>query len=250
MTRKFLFLFSALIGKGFALAISPVDLELDPVKGQGYYTLINDDRSRKVIAITTKERTLDEKGNTILSPTKDLLVYPKQVVLKAKEKRLIRIIYKVKEPVVTEKAYRISFTEQNVDVDFGLDEVKENERRAGLSFGVRFDGSVYIPPKSGGRADVVVASYETKMIEGEKYFSIRLKNKGTIHKHIATKNFELELLQKGEEQKENWHLLSEELLSKYAGNSILLLAGGERVISIPCKESQIPDTVLGVRITE
>ncbi|MCH9812196.1 hypothetical protein K0U07_05510 [bacterium] len=250
MSKKFFFLFSVFLAKGFALAISPVDLEINPAKGQGYYTLINDDRSQKVIAITTKERTIDEDGNSILTPTKDLLIYPKQVVLKAKEKRLVRVIYKCKETVSTEKAYRITFAEQNVDVDFGLDDVGENEKRAGLSFGVRFDGSVYVPPKRAAKANVVVAAYEIKEMDGEKFFTVRLKNTGTIHKHITTKNLELELLQKNEEEKENWLLLSDALLSKYIGNTILLLAGGERKIAIPCRESQIPENVLGVRITE
>ena len=42
-------------------------------------------------------------------------------VLKAKEKRLVRIIWKAKKKISHEIAYRISFTEKNVDVDFGME---------------------------------------------------------------------------------------------------------------------------------
>ncbi|MCH9617459.1 MAG: hypothetical protein SP4CHLAM5_08260 [Chlamydiia bacterium] len=250
MKIKLGLIFSVVMIKGFSLAISPIDLEINSSKGQGYYTLINDDKSQKVIAITTKRRTIDEHGKTVLTPTKDIIVYPKQVVLKAKEKRLIRIIWKAKEKVTNEVAYRITFAEQNVDVDFGVDELEQGERRAGLSFGVRFDGSIYIQPKKPGPSNIEVSSYEKKKIEGEDFFVITLENKGNIHKHISTKNLELEVLFPGEAEKENWHMLSEDLLSKYLGTDILLLSGGKRKVQIPCKEKQIPDNVLGVRITE
>lgn len=250
MKNKLVCIFSIVIIKGFSLAISPIDLEISEQKGQGYYTLINDDKTQKVISITTKMRTIDEQGVTSLTPTKDIIIYPKQVVLKAKEKRLIRVIWKAKEKLTNEQAYRITFAEQNIDVDFGIEELEEGERRAGLSFGVRFDGSIYVQPKKALAANVTVSSYEKKQIEGEEFFVVTLENTGNIHKHITTKNLELEVLFPGDKSKENWHMLSEDLLTKYVGTNILLLSHGKRKIQIPCKEQQIPENVLGVRITE
>lgn len=250
MNKKLLVILSLFSIKGFALAISPINLEVDSQKGQGYYTIINDDKSQKVIAITVKAREIDENGKNQLSSTKDIIIYPKQVVLKAKEKRLVRVIWKSKEKLSSEKAYRITFAEQNVDIDFGEKDLEQGEKRAGLSFGVRFDGNIYMQPKKVASSNIEVASYDKKKEEGEDYFIVMLKNSGNKHKYINMKNLELELLLPESEKKEQWHLLSEDVLTKYAGDSVLLLAGGQRKIKIPCREKEIPESVLGVRITE
>ncbi|MCH9620780.1 MAG: hypothetical protein S4CHLAM20_01840 [Chlamydiia bacterium] len=247
--KKVLLIVSCLCVKVFTLSISPVDLEIDFNKGQGYYTLINDANSQKVIAISTKTRSMDIDGKNIMDATKDLIVYPKQVVLKPKEKRLIRVIWKAKKPIAHEKAYRIIFAEQNINVDFGEEDLGKDERRAGLSFGVRFEGTVYIQPKKVAKSKIEVTSFDRKKIEGEDYFVITLENTGSKHKHIISKDLELELLRSAK-GKEDWHLLTEELVQKYAGNALLILSKGKREIKIPCTEKEIPDSVLGVRITE
>ena len=56
---KKLFLLILLTLKGFAVSISPVNLEIEMKKGQGYYTLSNDANSKKVIAISIKSREMD-----------------------------------------------------------------------------------------------------------------------------------------------------------------------------------------------
>ncbi len=249
MRLKFVLL-NLFIVNGFTLSISPINLEIDHAKGQGYYTLINDDVSQKVIGITTKARAIDIDGVSHYEPTKDLIVYPKQVVLKPKEKRLIRVIFKGNSNFDAEKAYRITFAEKNISIDFDEKNLGEGKRAAGVSFGVRFDGTVFVQPKKAAFAKIEVTSYDRKKVEGEEFFIVKLQNKGTKHRHLNTKDLELELLIPTAEKKEAWHLLSEDLLVKHAGGSMLLLAGGEREIKIPVHEKQIPSTVLGVRITE
>jgi len=246
---KFILL-NIMIVNGFALSISPINLEIDHAKAQGYYTLINDDVSQKVIAITTKSREIDSNGISVYEPTKDLIVYPKQVVLKPKEKRLIRVIFKGNNNFTAEKAYRITFAEKNISVDFDEMNLGEGKRAAGVSFGVRFDGTVFVQPKKAAVAKIEVTSYDRQKVEGEEFFIVTLKNTGTKHRFINTKDLELELLMPTSEKKEAWHLLSEDLLVKHVGGSMLLLAGGQREIKIPVHGNQIPSTVLGVRITE
>jgi len=240
-----------LVSKGFALSISPVDLEIDWKKGQGYYTLTNDANSQKIISITGKTRDIDLEGNNIYNPTKDLIIYPKQVVLKPKEKRLIRVIWKAKKPLDAEKAFRIVFAEQNVDIDFGEEDLGKNERRAGISFGIRFEGTVFVQPKKVKTGKVKVVNFEKRKIEGEDYFVVTLQNSSNIHKVIATKDMELEVLASAKEAKEeDWRLVSESVLEKHLGTAFVFLQNGKREIRIPCNEKSIPDDVFGVRITE
>ena len=118
----------------------------------------------------------------------------KQVVLKPREKRLIRVIWKAKKKLPEEKCYRITFAEQNINIDFGEEDLGKGERRAGLSFGVRFEGSVYIQPNDKGKAKIEVSEFNRRMIEGEEYFVVTIKNTGTRHTQVETKNLELELL--------------------------------------------------------
>lgn len=236
--------------QGFCLTLSPIDVEIRADKPQGYYTLINDANYSKVIGITAFTRSADVDGKPILEPTKDLIIYPKQVPLKPKEKRLIRVIWKAKEKLRSEKAYRMVFQEQSVNVDFGEEALGEGEKRAGVSFGVRFDGSVYIQPVKNISPNIEVTSYRRKVIDGEDYLVLMLENTGSKHKVIRTSDLELELLVQADKEQENWHLISEEMLQKAAGASIMMLAGGKRQIKLPCKSKEIPDNVLGVRIIE
>ena len=236
--------------QGFCLTLSPIDIEIREDKPQGYYTLINDANYPKVIGITAYTRSADMEGKILLEPTKDLIIYPKQVSLKPKEKRLVRVIWKSKEKLTTERAYRMIFQEQSVDVDFGEEQLGEGGKRAGVSFGVRFDGSVYIQPVKTVSPNIEVTSYSRKEIDGEDYLVVMLENTGSKHKIIRTSDLELELLVKGSKDQESWHLVSEEILQKAAGGSIMMLAGGKRMIKLPCKAKEIPDNVLGVRIIE
>lgn len=247
--NKYAVLALALCLKGFSLGISPVDLEITSDKGQGYYTLINDGNSQKVVVVTTKSREIDLLGQNKLKPTKDLIVYPKQVILKPLEKRLVRVIWKAKSKLSAEKAYRIEFTEKNIDVDFGEEDLGKDERRAGLSFGVKFEGSIYIQPKKGCSSKIEVKSYEDKKIEGEDYLVVTIHNSGTKHKSIKTKDLELEFLSKKGNQSD-WHLFSEEMLERCVGKAMVLLADGKREIRIPKKEIASIDNIVGVRITE
>ena len=251
MIRKSLLLLISFYSiQGFCLTLSPIDIEIREDKPQGYYTLINDSNYPKMIGISAYARSSDIDGKILLEPTKDLIIYPKQVPLKAKEKRLVRVIWKSKEKLTSEKAYRIIFQEQSVDVDFGEDQLGEGEKRAGVSFGVRFDGSVYIQPTKAVSPNIEVTSYSRKQIDGEDYLVIMLENTGSKHKIIRTSDLELELLIKADKDQESWHLVSEEVLQNAAGGSIMLLSGGKRLINLPCKAKQIPENVLGVRIIE
>ncbi len=172
------------------------------------------------------------------------------MVLKPREKRLIRVIWKAKEQISEEKAYRIIFAEQNVDVDFGEGDLEKLERKAGVSFGIRFDGSVYIQPKKKVSPNVLVTSYETKKIEGEDFFVIMLENKGGKRKYMNVEDMEIELLLHSKEGKDSWHLLSEELIKKHMGANLMLLCAGKRGIKIPLTEKEIPKNIVGVRISE
>jgi P pilus assembly chaperone PapD len=243
-------IFHLLLVKGFALSISPIDLEIEAAKGQGYYTITNDNNSQKVIAITTKSRFLDEDGKHYYEPTKDLIVYPKQLVLKPREKRLVRVIWKAKEQIKEEKSYRIIFAEQNVDVDFGEKDLEKSEKRAGVSFGIRFDGSVYVQPNKKVAPSIEVTEYGKKKIEGEDFFVITLENKGGKRKYINVEDLEIELLMQLKGEKDRWHLLSEELIKKHMGMNLMMLAGGKRRIKIPVSEKEIPENIVGVRISE
>jgi fimbrial chaperone protein len=236
--------------KGFSLSISPINLELDLKKGQGYYTLSNDANSKKVIAVSLKSRTLDLDGKNILEPTKDFIVYPKQVVLKPKEKRLIRLIWKSKEKLSVEKCYKIFFEEVGVEFDFKEEELEKGQQRAGLAFGIKFEGCVYVKLNQGVKPKVVVTEFNKKRIEGEDFVVISVENVGDTYTQISTKDLELELLYKNAGKKEQWRLVSEELLEKTVGKAFVILAKGKREIKLPCKENQIPDDVLGVRIVE
>lgn len=250
MNKLFLFVLTISFSNLFSMSISPIDCEIPYDKGQGYYTVANDDNSQKVVSVVCRKRFIDKDVVTHTEPTKDLIIYPKQIVLKPKEKRLVRVIWKAKHKIDKELAYRISFTEKNVDVDFGVEELEEDEKRAGMSFGIKFVGTVYIQPSKAASANIEIESYEKKEIHGEKFFVVTLENSGSRRKYIDMKDLELELLTKKTDGKKQWNMLSAELLQKHVGDSMLLLSGGKREIKIPCNEKELPENIVGVRITE
>ena len=79
---------------------------------------------------------------------------------------------------------------------------------------------------------------------------IMLENKGGKRKYMNAEDMEIELLLHSKEGKDSWHLLSEQLIKKHMGANLMLLAGGKRRIKIPLIEKEIPENIVGVRISE
>jgi len=204
---RFIFTLLFLLNSSFiyAFKFSPMSLSLES-QGKKKTSLLyveNDSNSPIAVQISMAKRVMNEKGEEQHPEVEDdFLIYPPQLILKAKQKRSIKISWLGEKLIESEKAYRVIVEQLPIDVD-------KKKKKSGIKVLLRYIGAVYI---SSDKLKSNVEVTKTKL-EGTT-LNVWIKNKGTKHQVLS----ELKVILK---QNKNKLMIDSSNLLNFAGENIL-----------------------------
>ncbi|MDH4274238.1 MAG: fimbria/pilus periplasmic chaperone [Gammaproteobacteria bacterium] len=158
----------------WALNVSPMSGDWAPT-ASSYYELnvVNDTARTLPIKVSAWTRGQDANGLEVRTPTEDLVIFPRQVLLKPNEQRSLRLTQKKKTaPPKVEQAYRIIVEE--VPTKDG------DVKGSGVRFVSRFVTALYVLPER-PRAQIEVVS----AVRAADGFTLTLKNTGNTHSLLS-----------------------------------------------------------------
>jgi len=195
------------------MAWSPTPMSTSVVYGQKTFALkINNKNSNKIAAVKLKvvERTQDEYGNDILTDTKDLIVFPKQIIVPANKASAVRVLIRKPNKTKYEKSYRLVI--EAVPVSKNLKE------KSGVNILMRYLTSVYLEPDSEKLDNFFLQNI--KLVGDAMQFEA--VNLGTHHKLFTPKNITI--------------LSDKNTITIDKGNTYNILAGNAVTVSIDLTE--------------
>ena len=209
----------------FAFTLTPITMEFAP-SGRGAnqaFQVENSSDQPVAVQISMLSRVVDLNGKETNAPAEDdFIVYPAQVLLKAKQAQTVRVQWVGTAKPKKELTYRILAEELPIDLT--------KEKPTGSTIGgnikvvVRYLGSIYIVPKS-AKADVILDSIAPDTGENEAgNLVIVFHNRGTAHALLSGLKL---TLQSGSKTIE----LRADALKGVAGENIL--AGNKRRFVLP-----------------
>lgn len=197
-----------------AFHFSPMSQTVQFGEGQknGQFLIENDGASSIAVELSVKERIMDENGNETLADTKDVAIFPPQVIIPAKEKRTIRVSFNLKGELQKEKNYRVIAEQLGLKVD------KNTKDKTGIQVLMRFVAALYATP-SDAKSDVKAMSQTSN---GKKLVLV-LENQGSRHQLLN--NPVLKYIHEGKKGE----LKSDDLKGLVGEN---ILAGQKRIFTI------------------
>jgi fimbrial chaperone protein len=127
------------------------------------------------IEATTREHDL--LGKETRTPTKDFSIFPEQMILKANEKKNIRVSWIAQNELTKELAYRLVVTQ----VPVNLTKEAPLKRGASLKFLMQYVASLYVTPE---KAQPLLTVESFKMI-GKNKAELILFNGGNKHQKLT-----------------------------------------------------------------
>jgi len=136
------------IGGNFG--VSPIRIDLDRSARSSVITVTNDDERTLSFQVRAMEWGQDDSGRDQYTESSDLVYFPQQLQIPAKERRVVRVGYRV-PAVQAEKTYRL-FIEEIAD------EATRNLSQTGVAIVLRFGVPVFLRPVNASeRGDVALS---------------------------------------------------------------------------------------------
>jgi fimbrial chaperone protein len=175
---------SAIHTPSLAFGILPITVYFDRPFSSRDVTLDNADDTTVRLKVNIFKWEEDGNGKRVLTPTKDITLFPAILELKPKSKRIIRLSSKL-PPKEFEQTYRL-FVEQLPETvvkkpEETPDGVKPKKTTVKLNFLYTLDLPVFVIPTNIQRKSVIISS----SISGNK-LSFDLINKGNTHVFAST----------------------------------------------------------------
>lgn len=169
MNRMFLLFFLPFI---FAFNFSPMSQTIDLGEGKkgGQFLIENEGKTNIAVELTVKERKMGEDGEETLLETKDISIFPPQIIIPPGEKRTIRVQYTSTEELKSEKSFRVIAEQLPLKVD------EKTKDQAGIQMLMKFVAALYATP-AGAKPEVKVVSQTSN----GKELVLLLENKGNRH---------------------------------------------------------------------
>lgn len=172
LTQIRLILFSGLIAAiapamAGSFGISPIRIELDRSARSSVITVTNDDERTLSFQIRAMEWSQDASGRDQYTETRDLVYFPQQLQVPAKERRVVRVGYRV-PAVQAEKTYRLFIEEL-------ADEATRNLGQTSVAVMLRFGVPVFLRPAKAserGELDLSLAGGAVRAL---------VRNTGNVH---------------------------------------------------------------------
>lgn len=156
----------------FAFNFSPMSqtIEVGEGKRSGQFLIENEGGTNIAVELTVKERNMDEDGNETLTDTKDISIFPPQIIIPPREKRTIRVSFNSKEELKVEKNFRVIAEQLPLKVD------SKTKDQAGIQMLMKFVAALYAAP-AGSKPEVKVLSQTSN----GKELVLLLENTGARH---------------------------------------------------------------------
>jgi len=225
---KLSFLFIMPLLFGFRFNPMSQSLELTSSKS-AQFTVENDTEEKMAIELTAVERKMNEQGLEELPKTNDISVFPPQMIIPAKEKRTVRVIWNGSEKIDSEKSYRIIAEQLPLKLD-------KKKRGTGIQMLMKYMAAFYVTPND------VEPKLEIKILESTQTdLKIKISNSGKKHQILFHPKISIK------SKKQSWSF-GEDKLPKIAGENIL--AQSERIFTILTKESIPLDSEIKIKVEE
>jgi fimbrial chaperone protein len=168
----------ACLAAGFAslafagnFGVSPLRVDLDRGTKSALLTVSNDDSRPLGFQIRAMQWTQDEAGADRYEATADLVYFPQQLKIPPKERRVVRVGYKV-PATQAEKAYRLYVEE--------LADPTRSPTQTGVAITLRFGIPVFLRP-----ADQRLTG-EVKLSAAQGAATAQVRNTGNVHFRLAS----------------------------------------------------------------
>lgn len=170
--------FMLAITSPIALAINvvPFSGELDLSQSSSYKIKVNNQsRYEAAVKISVFKWVFDENGKERREATNDLIVFPKQMLIKANGSRHVRISLRRGTSPKFEKAYRIIVEELPIEQRT----IRGQRKGASINILTRYVTSFYVKPVNAFSKVTVTESSATR-----KGFRLGIRNTGNAHTHF------------------------------------------------------------------
>lgn len=216
----------------FSFTFSPMSQSIDLSQNRkGTQFLIeNEGDSNIAVELSVKERVMNENGIEKLLDTKEISVFPPQIIIPPKEKRTIRVNYNNKEMPKKEQNFRVIAEQLPLNVD------EKKRDQAGIKLLMRYVAALYATPGD-AKSDVKIISYES---DGE-LLTLVLENQG--RKHQLLTNPVIKYLHKGKKNE-----IKAQGFKGFAGENVL--GGQKRIFKIKTQLNIPKDARVELKIND
>lgn len=213
----------------FAFNFSPMSqsIELGEGKKAAQFLIQNEGATNIAVELTVKERDMNEKGEEVLNDTKEVVIFPPQIIIPPGDKRTIRVSYNGASDIKSEKSYRVIAEQLPLKVD------AKTKNKAGIQMLMKFVAALYATP-SDSKSEVKIMSYS---IDG-KELRLTVANNGNKHQLINNPILSF----RGKEKVE----LKDNELKGFIGENIL--AGKTRSFTVPVTKAIPKDAKVELKI--
>lgn len=159
-----------------AFSFTPMSQSIDLGEKQkaAQFLLENNSTAKMAVELTVRERSMDENGVETQTETRELTVFPPQMIIPPGEKRTIRVNWNGPATLPVERNFRVIAEQLGLKVD------EKTKNKSGIQMLMKYVAALYVTPDNAG-AELSVASQKS---DG-KTLELTLENKGTKHKILA-----------------------------------------------------------------
>jgi len=161
-----------------AINVMPFSGELDLTKQPNYkISVSNKSQNEAAVKITVQKWSFDRYGEEVRSPSNDLIIFPKRMLLPANGERSVRVSYRRGVSPRLEGTYRIIVEE----IPLAKKRNSGGYKGASISVLTRYVTSFYVKPRNAG-SDIKVVESSAH----ENGFQLKIRNKGNAHTHFIS----------------------------------------------------------------
>src|SRR5690606_3040109 len=103
----------------WSFSFSPMSqsIELGEKQKGTQFMITNDGEEKLAIELTVRERRMDPHGKETLPETKEITIFPPQMIIPPKEKRTVRVNWSGPKDIETERSFRVIAEQLPLKVD-------------------------------------------------------------------------------------------------------------------------------------
>lgn len=198
----------------FSFTFSPMSqtIELSDDRLAVQFFLENDSPANMAVELLVKERSMDLRGEEKLADTKDLKVFPPQVIIPPGEKRAIRVSYVGGKDLKIEKNFRVIAEQLPLKVD------DKTKNKSGIQMLMKYVAALYVAPAD-TKPEIKVVSHASN----GKELKLTIENSGGRHQLLNAPILKYSI-------KDQKHEIKSEDLKGLAGENVLASSKREFII--------------------
>ena len=159
-----------------AFTFTPMSQSIDLGEKQkaAQFLLENNTTEKMAVELTVRERSMDINGVETQTETKEMTVFPPQMIIPPGEKRTIRVNWNGAATLPVEKNFRVIAEQLGLKVD------EKTKNKSGIQMLMKYVAALYVTPDNAG-PELSVAAQKS---DG-KTLELTLENKGAMHQILG-----------------------------------------------------------------